>query len=292
VPAFFAALYLMRSMLRRGAWSWLSVVAILAYLYAITEMGYRVRRYFHFAGWKSVVATAPVVSGVWIDSFSPATEQALVQDLVARFSPALLIVGAKGAGPLVSQQVAGAYNYRVSTSPAPDGVIEIHSRFKPATDKVTELGSNALPGGVVSLIMPDGGQFEIGVLMLERSVDKESFERNRISSRRLSSLMRSSQQRRLVVGNFNTTPFSMLSSIFNAQSRMYSLIFGSGFVNVLKSLNVNSSAFGRNVFVSSEISPKDLQFIAFTNGREPALFFSVLVGQTMTQPAADATIGE
>jgi hypothetical protein len=142
---------------------------------------------------------------------------------------------------------------------------------------MTQLGFDALPGGVVSLAMPDEGEFELGVLMLERSHDKASFERNRISSRRLSSLMRNSQQRRIVVGNLNTTPFSMLSSIFNEQSGMRSLVFQSGFVNTLGVLSLNSHVFGRNVFVSRDMVRKDFEFVDLPGRNEPVVFFSVLV---------------
>jgi hypothetical protein len=276
IPACIAALLLIRRMLRVRSWSWLTVVAVIAYVYAIASMGHRVRRYIHFVGWKNSISTASSMSGLWIDSFYPDKEQAVLEELAARFNPSVIVVSGAGSNLIASSILANTHPHRVATSPSADGSIEVLSRLPYASREIVELGFNALPGGVVSLGMPDGQQVELGVLMLQPSYNKASFERNRITSRRLSALMRNSSQRRVVVGDFNATPFSMLSSIFNEQSGMHSLLFKSFFSYRLGALDMRSGISGRNVFVSRDMTSERLEYLFMPDRQEPVVYFSVL----------------
>jgi hypothetical protein len=277
-PALLAVYALLQNMRRTGRFSWVTVLVVIAYLYAVLQMVHRVRRYIHFAHWAVPQSATVSVSGVWIDSFSSAAESEVLTQIVSRYSPTLVMVHSEGLGSsLLDVPPLAKYPFHASTAPSADGTITVFSKLPFTTPQMTDLGFEALPGGLITLKLSQGQALELGVLALTRSVDTASFERNRITSRRLSSLMRNSSAHRIVVGNFNSTPFSMLSSIYNEQAGMHSLVFGGSFAQVFSALSGFSSSGGRNVFVARDCGKERFEFIKVPHRAAPIILFAATI---------------
>jgi hypothetical protein len=138
------------------------------------------------------------------------------------------------------------------------------------------LGIEAFPGGVFVLQQEGSAAIEIGVMRLERSISSEVFERNRVTSRRLASLMRNSDEPRLVVAQFGTTPFSQLMAIYPKQARLRSLMFG---MELSKMFEIAWPALvspGSNIFVSRDFTRQTLELIHLPGCQSPLIFFRVV----------------
>jgi hypothetical protein len=272
-------------------WPWLTALSIVGYVYATSQMAHRVRRYIHFPAWKKVERPLFSLSGLWIDSFSGESEQELVDRVIKRYAPDVVVLSGKSVDGKARVSVGAMYPHRLGTRAGAAGGIAILSQIPFASPAMRELGFDALPGGVATLVVANERVLELGVLLLEPSRDQDSFERNRISSRRLSSLMRNSFESRVVVGNFASSPFSMLSSVFNEQSRMNSMAFGGGIRQTIQVLDNTGFASGRNVFASRDMIRERFELIAEPSRKSPIVFFSVVSGPALEDIAATEQLG-
>ncbi len=102
--------------------------------------------------------------------------------------------------------------------------ILIASTFSVSDDIATNLGVGAYPGMVVRIQVNQTFAPLLGVLALKPSRNQESLERNRITSRRLASVMRNGVGPRMALLDLSTTPWSQFSYIFQEQTDMKSML--------------------------------------------------------------------
>jgi hypothetical protein len=264
---------------RRSCYRVTPLVTIAALLYVVVSGSHKAWPYLFFSRWKDIdgakLSSSLELSGIWIDSWKSNEPTEHITELLKVKLPDLVIISGRNTDAVMSKIPIKYYQHRVVTSPAAEGEISIASKISFATDKISELGLLAFPGGVISLNIPGYRRVELGVMALEPSLSGESFERNRVTARRLSSLMRNSIETRIVAASFNTTPFSQIASIYTEQTRMRSLMFGLGLLKTYNMLNPWSSFTYSNVFVSKDIKREKFERISLKDRTHAALYFKV-----------------
>lgn len=152
---------------------------------------------------------------LWCHTQDSATQQRCGE--VAGSFQADVVVFVGGVPPDLSD----IFPYKVGTPPvaALEGFV-VYSRLKLADSPTTELGVDALPGAYVGLTNPQGGEVQLGMLALQDGWSEQHFARNKVSSRRLATLVRNSTEPRLVLGSRFGPPFSGLTELYSREARL------------------------------------------------------------------------
>lgn len=169
-----------------------------------------------------------------------------------RFNPHILIA----QDFPISNRAAVAERFPYTKVASNDNLrgILIASRFSVLDDVATSLGVSAYPGAVVRIRVNRSFAPLLGVLALKPSRNQESLERNRITSRRLASVMRNGVGPRIAVLGLSTTPWSQFSYIFQEQTDMKSMLEHSGwreYIAIDKPYGIKTL---HNIFVSPELN--------------------------------------
>jgi hypothetical protein len=261
---------------RRAAHYWLLIGAICCYGYVTVHMGIIMAPYLYYGSWSATrEVLGPELGFLWLEGRSESDRVEDLSKLLARTTPTVVIMS--GYGDLDSQRLSDLrdYPYLQRTASQERGGITLFSKI-PFGNQVTDsLGIEALPGGVFVLQPSETESIEVGVLALARSTSRGIFERNRVTARRLSSLMRNSGAPRVVVGQFGTTPFSQLMSVYPQQARMRSLMFGIGLLKTFDMNNPFIALTDSNVFVSTDLVRRGFERIHRSGQTHAALAFRI-----------------
>lgn len=252
---------------------WISLVA---QLYMIIHVVVLARPYIVFDRWPGLHenASAQEVRLMYVDRLdSSQAYDATLAELRSQ-RPTLLIVSGEGFDNLIARVPAGEYPVRISTAPSNSGRVHLLAQGRVKLEPLQELGFGAMPGGLVKVRI-DSRSLELGLIALQPSLSKDSFESNRISSRRLASLMRASESSRVVVGSFNATPFSQLVSVYAEQVRMRSIFFGRGFRKTFDMTRAVVAFPFTNAFVSKDLRPVNVEVLRLAGHDRAAIAFSV-----------------
>jgi hypothetical protein len=260
---------------------WILWGAIVCYGYMIVSMGSVLAPYLWYSRWPQPPnQDAPIISGLWIDGWSTRDTLSDLREVLLRTKPMVVMVSGDFAGLEPSLDVLKFLPYRARTSSAENGGISIFSAIPIGAEHIDHLGVEAFPGGVFSLYPPGGRSIELGVMALVRSTSQEQFERNRITARRLSSVMRSSRAPRIVAAQFSTSPFSPFVGVYSEQVRLRSVMFGLGLYKTFNMENPFVMTTDNNIFVSQDFSRVSFERIHLPMRERAALFFKVaLLGQ-------------
>jgi hypothetical protein len=270
--------YARASQLRSSIASWLLWGAIVCYGYVIVSMGSVLAPYLWYSRWyQPPNQDTPVISGLWIDGWSTRDRLSDLREVLSRTEPMVVMVSGEFAGLEQSLDPLKFLPYRARTSSAENGGISIFSAIPIGAEKIDHLGVEAFPGGVFSLYPPGGRSIELGVMALVRSTTQEQFERNRITARRLSSVMRSSRAPLIVAAQFSTTPFSPFMAVYSEQVRLRSIMFGLGLYKTFNMENPVVISTDSNIFVSQDFSRVSFERIYLPMRERAALFFRVLL---------------
>jgi hypothetical protein len=127
--------------------------------------------------------------------------------------------------------------------------------------------------------LPQQEMLELGVLSLSPIHDQASFENNKVTARRMATLVRNSACNRIFVGSFFESPFSKNVSIFSRQGRLRSVMFGRG-VNSTWDMH---SRFLRipadHAFVSRRIMVEEVGLVDLPQSRHRGIFFKAVVSR-------------
>jgi hypothetical protein len=263
-----------------------SIAAACGYLYAATFMIVRAWPYI------KVQAAAPVhhqqesrdLQIAWIDRWSATDDPLALADLVMRHAPTVLIVSGVAHERLQAAIPQATYPHRQQLRDELQREISIFSAVPLASESLLTLGVNASVGGVVRVVATPTQQIQLGVLALEYSRDRQSFERNRISSRRLSAQIRNSTLSRVVVGDFCATPFSQLVAVFPEQARVSPLRTQHGVFEFVTRVATNAWDAPAAVFVSKDLRGGNnraslIRELLLPGRARPGLVFDVSVGK-------------
>jgi hypothetical protein len=263
----------------RGAASWGVLGALGCYGYVIVFMGCKLAPYLFYDRWPAQVSQgSATVSGLWIDQWGRGDSISALQALVTRKAPMVLMVSGENSAVELLGAMTERFPNQVRTQCTDGDVISVFSQLPFGAQQFDNLGVEAFPGGVFSLQVHDGRQIELGVMALSRSTSQELFERNRITARRLSSLMRNSREPRIVAAQFSTTPFSQLMALYPEQARLRSLMFGAGLHKTFNMEHPFVITTDSNIFVSRDFARLSFEAITIPERERTALFFRVALG--------------
>jgi hypothetical protein len=275
--ALLALLYLVRLVLMsRPSRSLLTLGAIGCYGYIVTHTVLILAPYLTYDRWPQFSGLpTKELSGLWIECPPDAGSPGDIERLIGRIDPTIVILGDGSTADQLSVDTVKRYPHRMHTSSMEQGNIVLLSQIPFGSQVAEDLGIEAFPGGVF-VLQPEGMlPVEVGVMTMKPSTSQDIFERNRITSRRLASLMRNSHAPRLVAAQFNTTPFSPLMSIYPEQARLRSLMFGMGLQTLWGFERAPFAGATSNVFVSRDFVRQAFERIRIPECTHPALSFVV-----------------
>lgn len=253
-----------------------SLLAVGCYGYVITSAAATLLPYASFHQWPEVSdERAFTVSGIWVDEWSQSDRSTELERIITEKGPTLVMVSGEFSPALLTTAIAQRFPHQARTESVERGGITILSSLPFRPDPIDELGIEAFPGGLFILEPPNHAAIELGVMTLERSTSQEVFERNRITSRRLSSLMRNSHQPRIVAAQFSTTPFSQLMGVYPRQARLRSVMYGLGLFATFRETSGRPAAPQSNIFISRDFARKNFERIDLAGPRRDALFFAL-----------------
>lgn len=253
-------------------------LTLVAQLYVLLLVAQCAKPYLVFNRWPHIdAASSASLSILYLDEWRGESSHDYVREIVQHRRPTIVIVSGQRVAELAHKLPDTQYPYRAQTVASVDGAVRIFSALPLETDMIRDLGIEAYPGGTVRVRISDTKVIELGALMLAPSFSTEQFERNRISTRRLASLMRNSDATRIVVASFNATPFSQFASIYVEQARMRSVFFGRG---LKKTYNMQSQLVPlllSNALVSRDVQPIDVERIEIPGRSRAGIFFAVRI---------------
>ncbi len=92
----------------------------------------------------------------------------------------------------------------------------------------SDLGILSHPGGAIRIKIAEGFEPLLGVMALEASMNADIFERNRVTSRRMASILRNTPGYRLAFLRLASAPFSQFAYVFQEQTDMKSFLYDIG----------------------------------------------------------------
>ncbi len=226
--------------------------------------------YLYYNRWPQGILDTPCkISGVWIDHWSRRDSFDQIYAVVDSKHPSTVIVSGELSESDLKASFLELFPYRAKTSSQENGGITILSRVPIASNYIDDLGVDAFPGGVFTLKPESCQEIELGVMALVPSKNQGDLQRNLITARRLSSLMRNSDALRIVTAQFSTTPFSAIMAIYPEQTRLRSLMYGLGIKNLF------SAQTGSNVFVSREFARVSYELLHYPGRARAMQYFKV-----------------
>jgi len=280
--AFAAVWFLVRGVVREGAErAWLRGGALACFVYAIAFALWKIVPYVYYSHWSSVADDSGArMRGIWVDSWSAADRVAELGRTITSKQPSVVMIAGIAPNDALRDPLFETFPYRARTATVDpvDGElpsIAIASKIPFAAGSIDQLGLEALPGGVFPLQLSNSAVLELGVMALMPSDSQAAFERNRITSRRLSSLMRNSKAPRVVAAQFYTTPFSQFMAVYPEQTKMRSLMYGIGLYKTVDMNNPLSNSTESNVFVSRDITRLEFERIRIRGRARAMLYFQV-----------------
>jgi hypothetical protein len=224
------------------------------------------------------------VTGLWIDDWNQDRNASDLEGVIHEHRADLLILAGKNLEVVRHKFRDLSFPHSECVDSVEEKSICVASVFAIYPQSIFNLGVNAWPGGVFNISLGGGVEFKLGVINLERSLSKDIFERNRVTARRLSSIMRDSDGLRIVAGQFNAAPFSQLVSVYSEQARMRSLLFGNSKVNSAGWSASLVPTMGHNVLVSKEIAPSEIYRFKASSEIGELLWFEIAIGQSIASP--------
>ncbi len=228
-------------------------------LYALVVQGFLVYRvsalaspYLHFSRWAAIESSRSVDLPMLLShtDFTPGGAQRLA-GIVSAQAPGIIILVGQREQLMRAQESLPAYPFVVESEPA--GLLVL-SRFEPSEESRVSLGLDSLPGLFLNLKVPEVGPVLLGALDLIPAASQDDFFASKVTSRRLATLMRYRKEPRIVVGNFNATPFAPLVNMYRRQLSMRSVMFGQGFIRTFDLTEPFVRLPLDNAFVSKDVA--------------------------------------
>lgn len=200
--------------------------------------------------------------------------------LIETEAPDVLIV-ARYTDAARIERSGGRYAHVLTSSLPSQRTVEIFSKAPIASPARTEYGFGALPAVLGTFETTDGARFQLGAMDLVLSSSQDSFNRSRLTSRRLASALKYSAEPRIVVGAFRASVTSQLVDMYIDQLKLRSIFFNSGLGRVGQSL-VDSLYLSRNLnaFTARKIEVQSQREVRFHDHESAALIFTVRVPRT------------
>ncbi len=211
-------------------------------------------------------------------------QRKLFEEKVRELSPSILVISGTVDAIVAQGSLLERFPYSLGSSMQNPEPLVLLSQFPLLPESQSDLGFGALAGLYSKIAIEKDVVLEFGTVALEGSFSSQSFERSRVSSRRLASLMRNSISPRMVVGDFVATPLSQIVSMYNRQARMRSVFYGEGlsvFANIQSFLQPYANV---NAFASAGIEVQDAVVVSGLDAYRRSLFVGIKVPRTTVVP--------
>gem|GEM_PF-1666998 len=274
---------------KRTTRPWMLWSAVVCYGYASVFMLCKLFPFVHYNRWPLVIEDSESnVRGLWVDGWSAADRVAELNEVISVKQLSVVMIAGTAPHEALRDPLLDLFPYRATTAPVEPAngehvSIAIFSKVPFTSERIDQFGVEALPGGVFPLQLPNGAVLELGVMSLVPSDSQQSFERNRITSRRLSALMRSSSAARIVAAQFSTTPFSQFMAVYPEQVKMRSLMYGIGLYKTFDMNNFSNYSTESNVFVSHNVARIEFERIRVEGRSRAMLYFHVQVARDLRE---------
>lgn len=281
VPAIGAAVWLAWHMWCARRWSWFAAIACLAYACSAGRMVLRVWPYVSFPAFSETSQQPSLsVSGVWVDSWTERDNPEDVIKALSRYKPHIVAISGRVVDTFSNAVPLHQYPHRLKLQAENSREIYVLSQLPFGENPYLKLGINAEVGGFIPIVASPAKTIQFGTLDLAIAKTATDFERKRISSRRLSSLVRNSVETRIVVGQFHATPFSELVVIYTKQAKVRSLRFNSGLLATFRVLANYQAECPSQVFVSKDVVPESFEEFPLAGRKQPGVYFRIGVPES------------
>lgn len=133
--------------------------------------------------------------------------------------------------------------------------VTVISRFPFLSSWRHNLGHGALPGVFGALQVDQDAILEIGAIDLIPVRSQESFGSDRVTSRRLATLIKFSERPRMVVGAFRGSPTSQIVKMYVDELHLHSVFFNGGMARIAAIFReAIGLGAGLNVFASNDVA--------------------------------------
>lgn len=223
-------------------------------------------------------------------SYSPSTRFAFIdvvaygeksslkaRALVEREDPDVVILARFTEAPL-ADVLRARYPHVLASSATSERTVEILSKAPIRAAVRNEYGYGSLPGVLGDFQTSDGTPFQLAAFDLIVSSTQDSFNKSRITARRLASALKYSTEPRIVVGAFRASVTSQLVDMYVDQLKLRSIFFNSGFSRLWRCI-VESLELSRNlnVFTAKNIELESEREVRAEADGFMAILFTVRV---------------
>lgn len=192
----------------------------------------------------------------------------------ARRAPSLVVLVGEHEQLAVAREALQGFPFVLESTP--EGLLVL-SRFEPQDGSQKGLGVGALPGAFLKLRVPQVGTMLFGALSLIPAASQDDFFLSKVTSRRLATLMRYQSEPRVVVGDFNASPFAPLVNMYPRQLGFRSVMYGQGLVRTFDLEEPMVRLTLDNAFVSKDIRVSAFETLEGISRRRSALSFVLRV---------------
>lgn len=242
-------------------------------IFIVANLG---RPYVYFDRWPSLVGKKVSQVGVLVAPFFDGdAASATLQSMIHKYRPDILVMMDSGYGMRRTKE-SREFPFVKEHNVANNGRITIVSKFPFREGGSDGIGFGALPALYEELSLADGTIVEFGALLLSPVTDQEAFEDNKVTARRMATLVRNSSRHRMVVGSFFDSPFSKIVSLYTRQGRLRSVMFGRGFQNTWDMQSAFLKLPADHAFVSRYISVQDVTLFEAPTSRHRGIFFRAI----------------
>jgi hypothetical protein len=275
LPFIVVGLVMTVSKYRRGRLNALGFVTMgalhIAILAAVLSLA---RPYLYFSAWpvlkgQHIFTLTVMVVPLHSNETLPGGLDAVVRDS----RPDVVVVLGAYVGSFGESAELKAFPFSVRQSDQTGRGVWIMSKY-PFADEVHQgAGFGALPATYERLRLPEGEIVEIGALSLSPIQDQDTFEDNKLTSRRIATLVRNSSRHRIVVGSFFGSPFSKIVSMYVRQGRLRSVMFGRGFQSTWDMQSSLIRLPADHAFVSRRIKVEEVELFDLPGARHRGMIF-------------------
>ncbi len=214
--------------------------------------------------------------------FAPDGLPQLAKEAAAR-RPDLVVLFGEQPQLSVALEALGPFSSVVRTpEELPDGILVL-SRLTVESSR-NEMGVDSLPALSMRMRAPGGEPILLGALSLVPPSSQDAFFRNKVTSRRIATLMRYSEEPRLAIGSFQSAPFSPLVSMYVRQVRLWSVMFDRGLFRTFDVSDPLVRLTLDHAFVSRDLQVTSLEMLEGISRRRRGMAFGLVM--RARQPAA------
>lgn len=234
------------------------------------------RPYVYFSKWPGVDKDRSIgLTVLVVPWFLRESGVEVFDQLLQRYRSDLVVITGLSNLAALRDSVGNAFPFFMAFEDAQENKLLALSRYP--INAISRMGSGfgGLPAMYGMIELPKQEMLELGVLSLSPIKDQESFEDNKLTARRMATLVRNSARHRMLIGSFFESPFSKNVSIFSRQGRLRSVMFGRGLHSTWDMHSTFLRMPADHAFVSRRIVVEEVELVDVQQSHHRGMFFKV-----------------